>query len=158
MSDRTGQTIDRIYAAVGAIILACTATDWLVRPVAAGGEFDQVLGEIDHTLWEMLGVVNDRYQSVAALGVVVIVVYALACTVGQLRLRPSQGSWSVIVFAWLATLAAGLIMLNTDGGHRPGTGAWVTLVVCALSAIGSVIIQIRGPLPRYERSPAASEV
>lgn len=135
MSGSESPLVARLYCAAGGGLLLLTATDWLVRPqsVALADPAGTVRFERDATLWEMFGIVNQRFAILALLGVAAIAVFGVLCLVWQPRLSQA----AVVSAGWIATAAVVIIMLSTDGGYHPGTGAWLGLAVCAFATVGS---------------------
>lgn len=126
-------TSERLYLSGGAATIALTATPWLSsEEVSEAGVFYR-----DVSLWGMLGVVRESILPLAVLGTVVILAFGVACVV--LGGRTTAKATSFAVLAWLATATVAIIMALTDGGFRPGIGAWVTIAVTSVVALTATV-------------------
>ena len=131
MSNRSDIMIYQHYPLAGLGVLLLTAADWLVSTRDVGS----VRLDRDVTLWEMLGVVNERFLFGAIVGIAVIVGFAVAC----LTWAAHRSRITVSCLGWLAVIANVLIIMSIDGGFSAGTGAWLSLAPCASAALAPMI-------------------
>lgn len=131
MATRSDILIYQHYPLAGLGVLVLTAADWLVST----RDIESVRIDRDVTLWEMLGVVNHRFLFGAIIGVAAIVGFAVAC----LTWAAHRSRIAVSCLAWLAVIANVLIILSIDGGFSAGTGAWLSLAICTITALAPMI-------------------
>ncbi|WP_134322525.1 hypothetical protein [Cumulibacter soli] len=141
-----GSLLDRLQPAAGVLVLTASAVPWISRAgeyyVATGLGTDPSYESIElaqsPSLWGLFGAVNVRVVGALAIGVAVILAFAITAIL--VRRRPAV----ILSLALACAFATSMVMLATDSGYSIASGLYLTLGA-ALATVAAAIRQLVRP-------------